>query len=98
MIQRPLVKLKQKHTRHLPKNQIAEVFGWVGSFMLLGGYALLSFGIVDSTSLLYHGMLLVGGAGLAVVTYRHRAFQSVTVNVFFTVLAIIAIVRLTIFA
>lgn len=92
------MKLRQKHIKHLPRSQVAEAFGWVGSIMLLGGYALLSLGIVDSASLLYHGMLLLGGVGLAVVTYRHRAFQSVTVNVFFAILAIVAIIRLTFFA
>ena len=98
MLQWPTVKSKYKHIRHLPKNEVAEAFGWLGSFMLLGGYALLSLGIVDSTSLVYHGMSMIGGAGLAVVTYRHRAFQSVMVNVFFTLLAIMTIVRLTFFA
>jgi hypothetical protein len=92
------MKLRQKHTKHLPKNTVAEAFGWLGSSMLLGGYALLSLGIVDSSSLLYHSMSLIGGAGLAVVTFRHRAFQSVVVNIFFTILASVAIIRLTFFA
>jgi hypothetical protein len=87
------VNRKTKHVRHLPKNDLAETFGWVASATILMGYGLLSFGLLSADSVLYHGIFLVGSAGLAVVTYRHRAFQSFTVNIFFGILALIAIVR-----
>ena len=94
MIHSVLVMFKrQKHTKHLPRNNFAELFGWFASAAILTGYALLSFGILDADSALYHGIFLVGSSGLAVVTYRHRAFQSFTVNIFFGVLALIAIIR-----
>jgi hypothetical protein len=92
------VKRPQKHTKHLPKNNIAEGFGWIASVSILAAYAMLSFGILDADSAVYHGIFLVGSAGLAVVTYRHRAFQSFTVNVFFGILAFIAIIRTLYFA
>lgn len=60
---------------------------------MLGGYALLSFGVISGESAIYHGMFLIGSIGLAVITYRHRAFQSFTVNVFFGVLALVALIR-----
>ena len=93
MIQCLEVKQKTKHVRHLPKNSIAEAFGWFASASMLIGYGLLSFGVLDADSAVYHGIFLVGSAGLAVVTYRHRAFQSFTVNIFFGLLALIAIIR-----
>lgn len=85
--------MKQKNIKHLPKNKLAEAFGWFASIVMLSGYALLSFGIINGESAIYHGMFLVGSIGLAVVTYRHRAFQSFTVNVFFGVLALVALIR-----
>lgn len=84
---------KPKHVKHLPKNSLAEGFGWFASASLLVGYGLLSFGYLDADSVIYHGIFLVGSSGLAVVTYRHRAFQSFTVNIFFGLLAFIAIIR-----
>jgi hypothetical protein len=84
---------RQKHMKHLPRNNFAEIFGWLASAAILTGYGLLSFGILDADSALYHGIFLVGSSGLAVVTYRHRAFQSFTVNIFFGLLAFIAIIR-----
>lgn len=85
--------MKQKNTKHLPKNNLAEAFGWFASIVMLGGYALLSFGVISGESAIYHGMFLIGSIGLAVITYRHRAFQSFTVNVFFGVLALVALIR-----
>ena len=97
MLQSKSMKQPQKHTTHLPKNIFAEGFGWVGSITILAAYALLSFGIVSSNQAIYHILFLIGSAGLAVVTYRHRAYQSFVVNVFFTTLALIALIRVTYF-
>ena len=91
------MKRSEKHIKHLPKNLLAEAYGWVGSIMILGGYALLSFGIVDSNAVIYHLLFLVGSSGLAVVTYRHRAYQSFVVNLFFTAFAFIALIRIAYF-
>lgn len=87
------MKRQQKHTRHLPKNAVAEAFGWFASAAMLIGYGLLSFGVLNADSPIYHAIFLVGSAGLGVVTYRHRAYQSFTVNVFFGLLACIALIR-----
>lgn len=85
--------MKQKHTTHLPKSKLAEGFGWLASIVMLTGYGLLSFGIISGESAMYHGMFLIGSIGLAVITYRHRAYQSFTVNIFFGLLALVALVR-----
>ena len=88
----------EKRVTHLKKNWIAEYTGWVGAAGILSSYALLSFGIVNGQSVVYHGLLLIGSIGLSVVTYRHRAFQSFIVNVTFTILAVIALIRIIFFA
>lgn len=92
------VKAKQKHIHHLPKSSSAETFGWVGAGAILVDYALLSLGFINSDSLVYHFIFMVGSAGLALITYRHRAFQSFTVNVIFMLLALVALTRITFFA
>lgn len=87
----------ERRIKHLRRNQLAEAFGWVGTVFVLGAYALISLDIINSNSVLYHALFLVGSAGLAVITYRHRAFQSFTVNLTFVGLATIAIIRLLFF-
>ena len=87
------MKKQTQHTKHLPRHNGIEIFGWLASITILSGYALLSFGLLDANSPLYHGAFLIGSLGLAMVTYRHRAFQSFTVNIFFGLLALVALIR-----
>ena len=98
MLQWCIVTKRHTHVRHLPKSNLAEIIGWFGAIAILIDYALLSFGILTSESVIYHVIFMIGCIGLAIVTYRHKAFQSVTVNTIFTLLALLAIIRLVIFA
>lgn len=88
---------KKQHIKHLPKNQLAEAYGWLGSILILIAYALLSLGVLNGDSPLYHLIFLIGSSGLAVITYRHKAYQSFMVNVFFSILAFVAVLRLLYF-
>jgi hypothetical protein len=92
------VKTTKKPTKTAAKRRLAEIYGWVGSLFILGAYALLSFGLISSESAMYHGIFFIGSTGLAVVTYIHKAFQSFTVNVTFSLLALIAFIRVVYFA
>ena len=87
-----------KTIHHLPKNVVAETLGWVGALGILSSYALLSLGIVGGNSLIYYILSGIGGFGLAVISYRHRAYQSFIVNTMFTILAVMAILRILLMA
>ena len=87
----------ERRVKHLKRHPLSETLGWIGTVGVLSSYALLSTGIIDSSSLLYHSLLGIGSAGLAIVTYRHRAFQSFVVNITFTLLAVLALGRLIFF-
>lgn len=84
----------EKRVKHLKRNRLAEVLGWIGTIGILSSYGLLSFGIISGNSKLYYILSGIGAFGLAIVTYRHRAYQSFVVNVTFTILAIIALIRI----
>lgn len=83
-----------KHTKHLSKSKLAEAYGWLGSLSVLTAYALLSLGILDGDSPIYHLIFLIGSSGLAVITYRHKAYQSLIVNITFTGLGLLALIRI----
>ena len=87
------MKSQKKHVKHLPRHNGVEILGWVAAVIMLSGYGLISVGALEADSAIYHGAFFVGSIGLASVTYRHRAFQSFTVNVFFGFLALIALIR-----
>ncbi len=78
----------------MKKHALSETIGWIGAVAILADYALMGLGILDGNTIIYHIIFLLGSAGLAVITYRHRAFQSFTVNTIFICLAFVAIVRL----
>ena len=86
--------LMEKRIQHLKRSKAAEIFGWVSSVALLASYALLTLDIVKSNSLVYNSLCFIGGLGLAIVTFRHRAYQSFMVNTIFTVIAVIAILHI----
>ena len=87
----------QPHVKHLAKNKLAEAYGWLGSLLILSAYALLSFNVIDGNSPIYHIIFLVGSSGLGLIAYRHRAYQSFVVNIFFCILAITALIRIAYF-
>lgn len=89
---------KQARTTRASNGRLAEGLGWIGAAGLLGSYALLSLGIISGESVIYHGMLFIGAMGLAVVTYRHQAYQSFIVNTIFSILACVAIFRIVFLA
>lgn len=88
----------ERRKKQLKRSQPAEIFGWVGGFFVLAGYGLASTGIASSNTVIYNLLFLIGSAGLAVITYRHRAFQSFVVNSIFVVLALFALIRLVFLA
>lgn len=84
----------EKTIKHLRRSQLAETLGWIGSVAILASYGFLSTGVISGDSSIYYALSGLGAFGLAIVTYRHRAFQSFIVNVLFTVLAIVGLVRI----
>lgn len=65
--------------------------GWIGAFLLLLAYALVSFKKLAADSLAYQGMNVVASILLAVNTLYHRAYPSSFVNIVWTLIAIFAI-------
>jgi histidinol phosphatase-like PHP family hydrolase len=65
--------------------------GWVGAFLLLLAYALVSFKRLPADSMVYQGMNVVASILLAVNTLYHRAYPSSFVNIVWTFIAIFAI-------
>ena len=65
--------------------------GWIGAFLLLLAYALVSFKKVAADSLVYQGLNVVASILLAINTLYHQAYPSSFVNIVWTFIAIFAI-------
>ena len=73
---------------------IFDSLGWIGAFLLLLAYALVSFKKLAADSLAYQGMNVAASVLLAINTIYHQAFPSSFVNIVWTFIAIFAILAI----
>jgi hypothetical protein len=70
-----------------------ETIGWIASILIVGAFALNSFGKITSTSKLYQLANLVGGIFFIVNTVHHKAYPSAVVNVVWVIIAVSALLK-----
>lgn len=75
-------------------NIALEIAGWVGVLCVLGSYLLLAAGLIDGNSWMYHVLILIGSLFIAAISYKKRIFQPMVLNLCFSTLALVALVRL----
>jgi hypothetical protein len=73
---------------------ILEIIGVYGIVMVLGAYALNTFGYLTASSTKYQLMNLTGGAAFVYYTLEKTAWASLFVNVVWVVIAIIGLWRI----
>lgn len=71
-----------------------ELFGWYGAIAILGAYALVSFSIITADGLMYQLLNLTGALGLMAVAYYKKVYQSVLLNIVWSIIGIIAIANI----
>ncbi|MFH1400393.1 MAG: hypothetical protein ABIH41_02640 [Nanoarchaeota archaeon] len=71
-----------------------ESIGWYGTVAIVGAYALLSFGVFGAESMLYQVLNATGALGIVYISLKKKAYQPGVLNIIWTIIAIIAIVRL----
>ena len=76
------------------KKQFIEIFGWYGTFAIIGAYFLVSFSIVQSNTLTFQLINLTGALGLFIVSFYKKAYQLVVLNVIWLFIALVAIAKI----
>lgn len=77
------------------KNDISttwEVLGWIGTALVLGAYALISFGYFVADDWAYQAMNLAGVTFVGYIVYKRRAYQSLALQIAWGVVAAVALV------
>ena len=77
----------------MDRKLLDEAFGWYGTIAILAAYALLSFGFIQ-TGLVYQVLNATGALGIVYISFKKRNYQPGVLNVFWAVIAVIAIIRL----
>lgn len=71
-----------------------ELFGWYGFLALMMAYALVSFKIISGDSWIYQLLNLTGSIGLLLIAVNKKVYQSVVLNIIWSMIGIIAIIKL----
>lgn len=73
---------------------IIEVIGWTGSIAVVAAYLLVSYQKVESDSLFYQILNLIGSICLIINTFYNHAYPSMTVNIIWAFIAIAVLVKI----
>ncbi|MBT4210172.1 MAG: hypothetical protein HOE19_04660 [Candidatus Komeilibacteria bacterium] len=71
-----------------------EIFGWYGMVAIVLAYALLSFDVLESQSIIYQLFNGTGALGIVLVSMYKKAYQPGILNIIWALIALIAIIRI----
>jgi hypothetical protein len=74
--------------------KISVNLGWIGTFLIILAYGLVSFSILQSNSLIYQLMNLFGALGLLIDTYYKKDTPPEVLNIIWSVIAVAAIIKI----
>ncbi len=74
-------------------NNITQIFGWIGTALILLAYFLVSFKKVEATSRAYQWINLIGAASLGVHVFSQEAWAAVTLEIVWGAIALAALFR-----
>lgn len=70
-----------------------ELAGWYGMTAILAAYCLVSFGVIDSHSVIFQILNLTGALGIIVISYRKRVMQTIALNIVWLLVATVALIQ-----
>lgn len=76
-----------------PCSPLVEAIGWGGTGMIIASYALTSFAVIAATSPWNQLLNVVGSLGIALVSFRKRAYQPAVLNLVWLGIALISLLR-----
>lgn len=74
-----------------------EIYGWYGAIAIIAAYALVSFSLIQPTSLTYQTLNVTGALGIALVSFYKKAYQPGILNMVWAIIAVVAITKMLFF-
>ncbi|XKT74984.1 MAG: hypothetical protein ACJKSS_02350 [Patescibacteria group bacterium UBA2103] len=72
----------------------AETVGWYGAGAILLAYTLVSFSVLEATSIWYQLLNLTGAAGIAIISFCDRSSQPGILNSIWALVALVALINI----
>ena len=73
---------------------LLELVGWYGTIAIVGAYFLNSFQIIETTGAIYQLLNLTGAFGIIAISYYKKVYQSVVLNIIWSMIALIALINI----
>lgn len=78
------------------KDTSIQALGWLGAAAVLAAYALASLDVMRPDSATSLVLNMTGAAGIALASWKRRAFQSVLVNVVWLLIGMATVIKLSV--
>ena len=78
----------------MQRNVKDEIIGWYGTVAIVLAYALSSFWVMSSSSLIYQILNATGALGIVYISFKKKAFQPGVLNIIWVVIAVIATINI----
>ena len=75
-------------------SKFIEIYGWYGTVAIIAAYALVSFSVLRPTDIWYQLLNGTGAFGIVVVALHKKDYQPGVLNIIWTIIALIAIVKI----
>jgi len=72
---------------------VIDIIGWIGSVMVVMAYAMNMYKKLESDSLPYYLLNIIGSICLVINTIYHHAIPSAVVNVIWVAIALVALLK-----
>jgi hypothetical protein len=84
--------MKRKNDK---RSKLADLGGWYGAGAILLAYILVSFNVISPQGWAYQLLNFTGAVGVLVISYAKRARQPALLNLVWAVIALAALIGLT---
>ena len=78
------------------KNWYDALIGWYGTVTIVLAYFLVSFNVLNSSSLAYQLLNLTGSLGIVYITFKDKSKQAMVLNIIWAIIALVAIFQMLI--
>jgi hypothetical protein len=75
---------------------LVQIIGWIGTFLIVLAYFLVTYNKVSSTGKTYALMNLFGAIGIGINVYFHRAWPAVIMELIWALIAISSLVKIAV--
>lgn len=74
--------------------KVIQIIGWVGIFLVLLAYFLVTFGFITVNMIIYPTLNIIGSLGIVIETFSKKDYQPTVLNIIWILIAFVAIIKL----